>query len=81
LIPSRVTAVVRYAFGSAIVVPAWRARAEERVLHDVLGVAHGSGHPEGRCDGLRPMLALPVEVVLPAHGAPTDRGGLERARS
>jgi hypothetical protein len=32
-------------------------------------------------DGLRPLLALPVEVVLPAHGAPTDRAGLERALS
>jgi glyoxylase-like metal-dependent hydrolase (beta-lactamase superfamily II) len=30
-------------------------------------------------EGLRPLLALPVEVVLPAHGAPTDRAGLERA--
>jgi glyoxylase-like metal-dependent hydrolase (beta-lactamase superfamily II) len=29
--------------------------------------------------GLRPLLGLPVEVVLPAHGAPTDRGALERA--
>ncbi len=28
--PSRVTAVVRYAFGSAIVVPAWRARVRPR---------------------------------------------------
>jgi hypothetical protein len=30
-------------------------------------------------DGLRPLLALPVELVLPAHGAPTDRAALERA--
>jgi hypothetical protein len=30
-------------------------------------------------EGLRPLLALPVEVVLPAHGAPTDRAALERA--
>jgi glyoxylase-like metal-dependent hydrolase (beta-lactamase superfamily II) len=30
-------------------------------------------------DGLRPLLALPVEHVLPTHGAPTDRGALERA--
>ncbi|MCP9487192.1 MAG: MBL fold metallo-hydrolase [Gaiellaceae bacterium MAG52_C11] len=29
--------------------------------------------------GLRPLLALPVEHVLPAHGAPTDRAALERA--
>jgi glyoxylase-like metal-dependent hydrolase (beta-lactamase superfamily II) len=31
--------------------------------------------------GLRPLLALPVELVLPAHGAPTDRAALERALS
>jgi hypothetical protein len=30
---------------------------------------------------LRPLLALPVEVVLPAHGAPADRAALERALS
>lgn len=30
-------------------------------------------------EGLRPLLALPVELVLPAHGAPTDRAALERA--
>jgi glyoxylase-like metal-dependent hydrolase (beta-lactamase superfamily II) len=30
-------------------------------------------------DDLRPLLELPVELVLPAHGAPTDRGALERA--
>ena len=29
--------------------------------------------------GLRPLLGLPVDVVLPAHGAPTDRTALERA--
>jgi glyoxylase-like metal-dependent hydrolase (beta-lactamase superfamily II) len=28
---------------------------------------------------LRPLLALPVEVVLPAHGEPADRAALERA--
>ncbi len=28
---------------------------------------------------LRPLLDLPVELVLPAHGAPTDRAALERA--
>ena len=32
-------------------------------------------------EGLRPLLALPVEIVLPAHGAPTDRAALERALS
>jgi hypothetical protein len=30
---------------------------------------------------LRPLLGLPVEVVLPAHGAATDRAALERALS
>jgi glyoxylase-like metal-dependent hydrolase (beta-lactamase superfamily II) len=32
-------------------------------------------------DGLRPLLELPVELVLPAHGAPADRAALERALS
>ena len=32
-------------------------------------------------EGLRPLLARPVELVLPAHGAPTDRAALERALS
>ena len=32
-------------------------------------------------EGLRPLLALPVEDVLAAHGAPTDRAALERALS
>ena len=31
--------------------------------------------------GLRPLLNRPVELVLPAHGAPTDRAALERALS
>jgi hypothetical protein len=30
---------------------------------------------------LRPLLELPVELVLPAHGEPTDRTVLERALS
>jgi hypothetical protein len=30
-------------------------------------------------EGLRPLLALPVEQVLPTHGGPTDRAALERA--
>jgi glyoxylase-like metal-dependent hydrolase (beta-lactamase superfamily II) len=30
-------------------------------------------------EGLQPLLELPVEVVLPAHGVPTDRAALERA--
>ena len=32
-------------------------------------------------EDLRPLLGLPVELVLPAHGAPTDRAALERALS
>jgi hypothetical protein len=32
-------------------------------------------------EDLRPLLRLPVEVVLPAHGAPTDRAALERVLS
>jgi glyoxylase-like metal-dependent hydrolase (beta-lactamase superfamily II) len=30
-------------------------------------------------DGLRPLLELPVELVLATHGGPTDRAALERA--
>jgi glyoxylase-like metal-dependent hydrolase (beta-lactamase superfamily II) len=32
-------------------------------------------------DGLRPLLALPVEHVLATHGGPTDRAALESALS
>jgi glyoxylase-like metal-dependent hydrolase (beta-lactamase superfamily II) len=35
--------------------------------------------PEQILETLRPLLELPVEVVLPTHGAPTDRAALERA--
>jgi glyoxylase-like metal-dependent hydrolase (beta-lactamase superfamily II) len=30
---------------------------------------------------LRPLLDLPVELVLPTHGEPTERAALERALS
>ena len=30
-------------------------------------------------EGLRPLLELPVEFVLPTHGSPTDRAALARA--
>ena len=33
---------------------------------------------ESVAEGLRPLLELPVEHLLPAHGAPTDRAALER---
>src|SRR3954454_4518243 len=36
---------------------------------------------EAIAQGLRPLLTLPVEHVLPTHGAPTDRAALERALS
>ena len=40
------------------------------------------GVPRGQVvEGLRPLLELPVEHVLPTHGAPTDRAALERALS
>jgi glyoxylase-like metal-dependent hydrolase (beta-lactamase superfamily II) len=32
-------------------------------------------------EGLRPLLDLPVEIVLATHGGPTDRTALERALS
>jgi hypothetical protein len=32
-------------------------------------------------EGLRPLLSLAVEVVLPTHREPTDRAALERALS
>jgi len=35
--------------------------------------------PERILESLRPLLDLPVELVLPTHGPPTDRAGLERA--
>jgi hypothetical protein len=37
--------------------------------------------PEQIFDGLRPLLELPVELVLATHGGPTDRAALERALS
>jgi len=35
--------------------------------------------PELILGALRPLLELPVELVLLTHGAPTDRAALERA--
>src|SRR5207244_2392256 len=37
--------------------------------------------PEQILGTLRPLLELPVELVLPTHGASTDRAALERALS
>jgi hypothetical protein len=44
------------------------------------GMPHGVTR-EQVVEDLRPLLRLPVQVVLPAHGAPTDRAALERALS
>ena len=41
-------------------------------------VEHGASR-EQVVEGLRPLLELPVELVLPAHGDPTDRAALARA--
>jgi glyoxylase-like metal-dependent hydrolase (beta-lactamase superfamily II) len=41
----------------------------------------GSVTREQIAEGLRPLLDLPVEHLLPAHGGPTDRAALERALS
>jgi hypothetical protein len=47
-------------------------------LNDRLG---GGVTHEQVVERLRPLLDLPVEIVCPAHGAPTDRTALERALS
>jgi glyoxylase-like metal-dependent hydrolase (beta-lactamase superfamily II) len=44
-------------------------------------VAERGVQPEQLLEGLRPLLELPVELVLPAHGPPADRAALERALS
>ena len=36
--------------------------------------------PQQILETLQPLLDLPVELVLPTHGAPADRAALERAR-
>jgi glyoxylase-like metal-dependent hydrolase (beta-lactamase superfamily II) len=40
------------------------------------GRTHVTG--EDVVERLRPLLDLPIELVLPAHGEPTDRAALER---
>ena len=42
-------------------------------------VLHHGVTREQVVEDLQPLLRLPVEVVLPAHGAPADRAALERA--
>jgi hypothetical protein len=51
---------------------------------DGLGIQLGGRKHVTRDDvaeQLRPLLELPVELVLPAHGEPTDRAALEHALS
>ena len=70
-------------------------RRECQNCHKLKGEGHDVGPsleipvewlPEGTtreqvADGLRPLLQLPVDVVLATHGGPTDRAALERALS
>ena len=44
-------------------------------------IAERGVSPEEILETLRPLLELPVELVLPTHGEPTDRAALERALS
>ena len=49
---------------------------------DGLGIQMGGRKhltPADVAQRLRPLLDLPIELVLPAHGEPTDRAALERA--
>jgi len=46
---------------------------------EINGWLRGGVTREQVVERLRPLLALPVEVVLPAHGAPAGRAALERA--
>ena len=51
---------------------------------DGLGIQMGGRKhltPEQVAARLRPLLDLPIELVLPAHGEPTDRAALESALS
>ena len=44
-------------------------------------IAERGRSPEQIFESLQPLLELPVELVLPTHGAPTDRASLQRALS
>src|SRR5437588_287591 len=66
-------------------IPAVNAIVSSDTLSDFgdgLGIQMGGRKhltPEQVPERLRPLLDLPVELVLPAHGEPTDRAALERA--
>jgi glyoxylase-like metal-dependent hydrolase (beta-lactamase superfamily II) len=68
----------------------WSERADAVVAGDSLvdfgrgfevprEVLHHGVTREQVVKDLQPLLRLPVEVVLPAHGEPTDRAALKRA--
>jgi glyoxylase-like metal-dependent hydrolase (beta-lactamase superfamily II) len=48
-------------------------------LGDLANNVPGEVAAEAILEGMQPLLALPVEIVLLTHGAPTDRAALERA--
>jgi glyoxylase-like metal-dependent hydrolase (beta-lactamase superfamily II) len=50
-----------------------------RFLGDLVNNVPGDLDVEAIRAGLQPLLELPVELVLPTHGAPVDRAALERA--
>jgi glyoxylase-like metal-dependent hydrolase (beta-lactamase superfamily II) len=52
-------------------------RGEGLILPSDLAARHGD--PEEFRRALQPLLDLPIEVVLPTHGLPTDRHALARA--
>jgi hypothetical protein len=56
----------------------WHVR-DARSLAERLGAPLKGVPPEQILAALRPLLELPVELVLPTHGTPTDRAALERA--
>jgi hypothetical protein len=66
-------------------IPAVKAIVSSDTLSDFgegLGIQMGGRKhltPAQVAERLRPLLELPVELVLPAHGMPTDKAALERA--
>ena len=58
--------------------PRKRARVQGR-LGEPGAIAERGVPPEQILERLRPLLELPVELVLATHGGPTDRAAFERA--